>query len=152
MQIFSNSTNTRPITAKAQSTQPASTLTEVPPTCLLHASIESSHMTIRDRGRRRHQGCSKTSSLWLHVAAHEEGRPVVYVRGGSGHVLRRRLLLPHLREHGWRSPASSTHCYKCFCHAQRGEGDDGDEEKDEEGPELDSSGDEIQMPVKRRRP
>jgi hypothetical protein len=60
--------------------------------------------------------------------------------------------LPHLREHGWRSPASSTHCYKCFCHAQRGEGDDGDEEKDEEGPELDSSGDEIQMPVKRRRP
>ena len=32
--------------------------------------------------------------------ARQEGRPVV--RGGSGHVLRRRLLLPHLREQAGR--------------------------------------------------
>ena len=32
------------------------------------------------------------------------------------------------------------------------EGDEEDGEEDEEGPEFDSSGDEIPMPVKRRRP
>ena len=90
----------RPVTAKASSTQPASTLTDPPPTIRRFPRIESKlkARTIREAALGRRQGCLKASSLWLHVAAHEEGRPVVYVRGGSGHVLRRRLLLPHLRE------------------------------------------------------
>ena len=81
---------TRPATAKAKVNSPQTLLPEPP---LLFSRIESSH---NQRSRRR-QGCQKQAAYGF-MLPRTRGRPTGRMRGGSGHVLRRRLLLPHLRE------------------------------------------------------